>query len=601
MHRAAAGSQMATASVWEVVVFLVDGKENHCALAIHGVGLADNSLLGARVMDWSATGGPRGERLEYRLNVPKPELALEFLRRPGKLCEQIIAEERRSRGWNLTRDAPDFVRSLRHSRSVDPSNMNCVEWIVRALELGGVPVPLDILSPTDLRFWCVAGFPASDSTSCRVLEQDVRDSIDMMGVLREIAPLPRTLACRATDTALGVVAREIPEATIEGFATGSVAWSWTIPDRWEMRRATLRSRGKVVIDSGHSHLHCVNYSDSFSGSVSRAELMRHLHTNPDRPDAVPFVFSFYERNWGLCLQHSRLNELEGDEFEVDIDAVRESGELRVLTALLPGERDSEFIICANICHPCQANDSLTGLVVAMDVFRKLAELPQRKYSYRLLVVPETIGSIAYLSRHPEVMSRAVGALFSEMLGTPGPLVLQRTRGGASYWDLVARTAIADSGLPWKSVGFMKSACNDEKVLDSPGVGIPSFSLTRFPYPEYHTSDDNVSLVDIDRLREARDVLFRCLQLAELDYIPVLRVPGPVFLSGHGLIPDQSTPDGQALMRAFYDVMYAIDGHSSVNEIARVIGRREGEVRYWADSFVRCGLAEARPHFVERET
>jgi aminopeptidase-like protein len=583
---------------WEVVVFNLAGKANHCGIAVPERGFADNSLLGARVVPWTHGHLPKGERLHYPIHVPDPAAALAFLEQPGQLCAPILAQERRHRGWHLTMDAPDFVRTLRVERSLDPEDMNCVEWIVRALEVGGVAVPRGVLTPTDLRYWCVAGFPGTDPV---MMINDVRtyaDSIDMMALLAEIGPLPRTLACRATDTAYDLLKAVIPEGEVEGYPSGTAAWSWTIPERWELIRAVVKDGERVVLDSNDNHLHCLNYSEPFKGRVTREELLAHLHSYPARPNAIPFMFSFYDRKWALCLQHERVEQLTADFYDVDIDCRREDGEFRVMSAYLPGESASEFLICANICHPGQVNDSLTGLAVGADIFRRLAARPSRKYSYRFLVVPETIGSIAYMSRHPEVMQRSVGGFFSEMLGTDGPMVLQATRRGDTYWDHISRAAIAESGFQWKGVPFMKSASNDEKCLDAPGVNIPMFSITRYPYPEYHSDDDNLSLIDVARLRESRDVLQRAIDLAEGDYVPVLTQPGPVFLSGHGLMPERDDKYASR-MAAFYDVMYALDGRLSVVQTARAIARPVTDVMYWTEAFAAKGLLEKRPFVVER--
>jgi hypothetical protein len=147
---------------WYVVIFMVDGKANHCGVSVPDAGFADNSLLGARVVPWSHDHLPKGERLMFPVSVPDPEAALRFLEQPGQLCVPILEQERRARGWHLTVDAPDFVRTLRSTRSLDVEDMNCVEWIVRALELGGRPAPMTIMTPTELLQWCEAGCPETD-------------------------------------------------------------------------------------------------------------------------------------------------------------------------------------------------------------------------------------------------------------------------------------------------------------------------------------------------------------------------------------------------------------------------------------------------------
>lgn len=153
---------------WHLVIFLINGKPNHVGLSIPGLGLADLSLLGARIVPWTEKSIPKGERLFYEFAITKPDQAIEFLKQPGLLMKEIIREEKACRGWYLTEDAPDLVRKYHTVRSLDVNNMNCVEWIVRAIELGGVPMPMDVLTPTDLLNWCklhLRVIPANDFDS----------------------------------------------------------------------------------------------------------------------------------------------------------------------------------------------------------------------------------------------------------------------------------------------------------------------------------------------------------------------------------------------------------------------------------------------------
>jgi aminopeptidase-like protein len=395
------------------------------------------------------------------------------------------------------------------------------------------------------------------------------------------------------------VAECIPNAIIEGYPCGSRAWSWTLPSRWEYERATVRHGDETLIDVAWHPLHLVNYSQSFHGTVSREELLRHIHTNPDRSDAIPFVFSFYEPRWGFCVPHSWLPKFSHQSYEVEITTRFEAGKLNVLQATLAGDSEETIVICADICHPTQVNDSLTGVAAGVDVFRRLAERSRRKYSYLLLVVPETIGSIAYLSNHPEVARRAVGAVFTEMLGTKGALVGQKSRSGDGYWNRIMELVLAGSGVPHRVVPFLKSAGNDEKVLDSPGVDIPTISITRYPYPEYHTSDDNLAIIELERLREGRDALQTIVDVAERDCVPSLNQPGPIFLSGHGLYPDwRQDPSLYPLWEAFTDVMYNLDARRSTVEIAALSGIPLGSVEYWVDRFCDKGLARKTPYLAK---
>ena len=430
--------------------------------------------------------------------------------------------------------------------------------------------------------------------------ENYADQIDMMELLSELAPLSRTLANNDTDKALQIVSKLLPNAKIEGYRSGSLIWSWTVPSRWEFNKATIKAGDEVLVDASWNILHVINYSRSFKGIVSREELLKHIRTSPDRPDAIPFSFNFYESVWGFSVPHSWLERFTAEFYEVEIDVSFEDGDLKTLALEIPGSSKETFVICSNICHPGQVNDSLTGLAVAVDIANRMLSRPSRKYSYLVLVVPETIGSIAYFSRHVQSIKKCVGGFFSEMLGTDGPLVGQRTRESGSYWNTILSNVLLDSKLPSTMVNFLKSASNDEKVLDSPGVDIPTFALTRYPYPEYHTSDDNMGIINLERLQEARNILQSVVDIAENDFIPVLNQPGPIFLSGHGLYPDwRSDPTLLPIWQSYIDVMYSIDGIHSVVELAAKNSIEIAHFFYWVNKFFEKGLLTKKPFVLKR--
>lgn len=426
------------------------------------------------------------------------------------------------------------------------------------------------------------------------------DQLDMMRLLGDIAPLARTLANNDTDKALRILAEMLPGAQIEGFPTGSKAWSWTIPQRWELNGATIKANGETLIDSAWNPLHVINYSQPFKGVVGREELLKHIRTLPEHPHAIPFAFSFYEPTWGFSMPHEWLSRFTNETYDIEICSRFENGDLNTLSLFIPGESEETFVICSNICHPVQVNDSLTGVAVAVDIAKRMLKRNSRKYSYLIMVVPETIGSIAFLANHPEIIESSVGGFFSEMLGTDGPFVGQRTRQVDGYWDKLLEDVLSNSNLPNKVVNFLKSAGNDEKVLDSPGVDIPTFSLTRYPYPEYHTSDDNINLIEIERLREGRDLLQQIIDFAEKDYVPVLNQPGPVFLSGHNLYPNwRDEPALLPIWQSFIDVMYSIDGVHSVVELAAKKQIPISHFFYWTDAFAEKGLLTKQNYILGR--
>jgi len=428
-----------------------------------------------------------------------------------------------------------------------------------------------------------------------------KDCISMMELLNLIAPLPRTIANSATDKALDIVKRFLPNSIIHGFRTGSKVWTWTIPKRWELNKASIKAGGKTIVHSDWSILHVLNYSVPVQGNFTREEILKHIHTIPSQEHAFPFVFSFYKEQWGFSIPHSWLDRFSADTYDVQIDSKFEDGLLNCLTCFIPGESNQTFVISSNICHPLQVNDSLTGVAVAADIANRLSRREKLKYSYLIMVVPETIGTIAYLANNSNLIEKCIGGFFSEMLGTNTPLVGQKTRKGITYWDSILVNLSKYGASKFKIVDFLKSAANDEKVLDSPGVNIPTISLTRYPYSEYHTNRDNMGIIKEEKLREARNILQQIIDYAEEDYVPIIRNPGPIFLSGYDLYPDwREDPSLKPLWDSFLDVMYSIDGVHSVIELANKKNISIEHFFYWTNKFHEKGLIQKKSFIINKQ-
>ena len=427
---------------------------------------------------------------------------------------------------------------------------------------------------------------------------NARDLDEAIRFLRRVTPLARTLVHPDNDATLRILRESLPAVKIERYPSGKPVWTWRIPNQWQLVEARIEdaATGRLLWDGTSHPLATVNYSLPFQGELSAAALAPHLHSSATRPHAIPFVFRFYNRDWGFCMPAAtRRRILRKRRLRVRIATDERPGKLAVGALALPGESDREFVICTNICHPGIANDSISGAAAAIAIARHLMRRKRRRHSYRILWLPETIGSVAYYAHHEALAARAAGAMFLEMLGNGNSICLQHTRRGDTYWDLVAYATLAESGIPFREAAFLESAANDEKVMDAPGVGIPTLSMTRYPYPEYHTSDDNAGLIDRARMREAIDLACRLLDRVEDDYVPEYVARGPVCLSEHGLYPDwYRDPSQKPNWDGFVKVMYALDRGRSVEQLAGELGLKADVVRYWCDAFAKKGFLEKRP-------
>lgn len=403
----------------------------------------------------------------------------------------------------------------------------------------------------------------------------------MFELIQELWFLKRDIVSEDFDRALQRLAAEMPAShpmQIHAYPTGEACWTWRVPEKWTCHEAYLETiSGKRLIDYADHPLHVVSYSLPFEGVVAREELLRHLHVHPRRPEAIPFVFKYYDRDWGLCLPQALREQLTEPEYRVVIRSTFEPGTLKVGEIMIPGQSEECFVLVAHLCHPAMVNDDLTGVVVGLEAARRLLTGPQPYYTYRLLILPETIGSVAYLSHHEELIPWMRGGLFLEMLGNDSPHALQRSFLTESQADRCLRSAFL--GLePDGWIGAYRQVINnDERQFNAPGVRVPMLSLSRvhrrddpdWPYPEYHSSLDTPAIVSEERLEASCALTLALIQAWEHNFYVVNRFKGEIFCSGYGIWVDyRLNPEGH---RRLFEIMERCDGEHTVADIAVELG------------------------------
>jgi aminopeptidase-like protein len=424
-----------------------------------------------------------------------------------------------------------------------------------------------------------ADLQIAPAISQRVLPKSpeaVQLSLDasMEELIAKLWRLPRDIVSDGYDMALHALATQVP-MTIHQYPTGTECWTWTVPEKWTCREAWLETLdGHRIFSYAENPLHVVSYSLPIDREVSREELFQHLHVHPELADAIPFIFKYYERDWGLCCSRKLKESLTDDRYRVVIRSEFSAGALKVGEVVVPGRSSQTFVLCAHLCHPAMVNDDLSGVVVGIKVMQELLKRSPLRYTYRFLILPETIGSVAYLSHHEALIPQMIGGLFLEMLGLDNPHALQLSFPGDSEADRCLTQALSEHDPEGWTGAFRKVVGNDERQFNAPGVRVPMLSLSRvmrqksgWPYyPEYHSSHDTPELASSARLAESRDLVLRMIVRLESNVIPVNRYKGEVFCSRYGLhIDAYRDPEGN---RAFFDILFQIDGTKSIAEIAR---------------------------------
>ncbi len=408
----------------------------------------------------------------------------------------------------------------------------------------------------------------------------------MLKLINDLWFKRRDIISDGYDESLHYISKIIP-LKIHEIPSGTKCWTWTVPEKWNVKEAYIKDLdGRRMLDLKDHPLHVVSYSLPVDKIVGREELLKHLHTKPERPETIPFEFKYYERDWGFCLQHSRLKEFTKDKYRVFIDSKFEQGTLKVGDYTIEGETDETIVLVAHLCHPAVANDDLTGVTVLVDIAREISKRSNH-HTYKFLLVPETIGSVAYLSQNEDIIPRLKYGIFLEMLGNNNIHALQLTRQGNTRLDRIARYVMKRKLEDYREGPFRKIIRNDEMVFNGPGVDIPMVSISRWPYPEYHTSDDNPDIISEEKLIESRDLVLDILDILDKDYVPKRQFKGPIFLSGYGLWVDWRT--NKKLNENIEEIMLRLEGDKSVFDIAKELDMEFSDVLSYVDKFLEKGL------------
>lgn len=392
--------------------------------------------------------------------------------------------------------------------------------------------------------------------------------------MERLYPVCRSITGDGVRRTLDVIGETLP-LDRRAVPSGTQVHDWTINDEWNVRDAWIAdATGRRVVDFRAHNLHLVSYSAPVRTTMTLAELRPHLHTLPEHPDWIPYRTTYYHRTWGFCLTQRQLDAMlgAGDEepYEVVVDTSLEPGELTWGEVVVPGDSTDEVLVSAHVCHPSLANDNLSGITVATELAATLLARPRRRWSYRFLFAPGTIGSIAWLSQNPDRIPAVRHGLVLTGLGGPGGLVYKRTRRGDRPVDRAAAHVVTRRGgtvRGYSPYGY------DERQYNALGFDLAVGRLSRTPhgeYPEYHTSADDLAFVGDEALVEAYDAVLSILDVLEHDRpYRNLSPYGEPQLGRRGLYP---TTGGQAasdtVMAMLWTLAYS-DGDTSLLDIAEL--------------------------------
>jgi aminopeptidase-like protein len=396
----------------------------------------------------------------------------------------------------------------------------------------------------------------------------------MYALVRDLYPICRSITGDGVRQTLGLVGQHIP-LNIQEVPTGTKVFDWTVPKEWNIRDAYIKdASGSRIVDFNNSNLHVVSYSLPVHEKISLGELKKHLFTLPDKPDWIPYRTSYYRESWGFCLSHKQYGELREQEYEVCIDSSLEDGNLTLGEYYLEGEDLDEILISCHVCHPSLCNDNLSGIALSTQLAQHLARC-RRRYSYRFLFSPGTIGAISWLALNERHVKRIKHGLVVALVGDNGNLTYKKSRQGNADVDRAVMHVLEYSGNPYEILEFSPYGY-DERQYCSPGFDLPVGSLTRTPhgrYAEYHTSADNLELVRPEALADSLSKYLATLFVLEKNRVYVNQNPKcEPQLGRRGLYREMGGfADGKEIELAMLWVLNLSDGDHSLLDIAHRAG------------------------------
>ena len=411
---------------------------------------------------------------------------------------------------------------------------------------------------------------------------------------KELWPICRSITGDGVRQTLGKIKNILPNLKIYEVPTGTKCFDWIVPNEWNIKEAFIVGPDdRCIVDLKNNNLHVVGYSEPVDLVLTLEELQKHLHSLPDMPDAIPYVTSYYKRTWGFCITDRQRKSLCDGMYRVKIDATLQEGHLTYGEILIPGKSESEIFLSTYVCHPSMANNELSGPLVTTWLAKWLVQ-NDNYYSYRIIFIPETIGSIVYLSRNLSTMkNKTIAGFVLSCVGDERAWSYLPSRYGNTLSDRVAKHVLSSCVPNFKEYTFLDRG-SDERQYCSPCVDLPVCSVMRskyVTYPEYHTSQDDLDFVTPTGLAGSLDMYKKMIQVLEKNGNPKTTVVCEPMMSRRGLRPTMSKVGAASETLRTMNVLAYADGCNDLIAISEFVEESVFDVIEIIDQLLDAGLVK----------
>ena len=395
----------------------------------------------------------------------------------------------------------------------------------------------------------------------------------------ELFPICRSITGKGTEQTLKKIQKFFPKLKIHKIKSGTKIFDWKIPEEWNIKNAyVIDKHQNKIIDFKKNNLHIVGYSKPIKKTLTKKELLNKIYSLPAQSDAIPYVTSYYKKDWGFCTTDivRKLivkNYSKNDKFDVLIDtSFKKNGCLQYGEYFIKGKTSKEIIISTYICHPSMANNELSGPIVSMSLMDYFSKLPKPNKSLRFVFIPETIGSLAFLNNNLKKLKKNFLAGFNlTCIGDERMYSCMLSKYGNSISDDATIKAYKKLKLKFKKYSFLKRG-SDERQYNSPGIDLPFTSVFRskyHEYPEYHTSKDDFKIVTKKGIKGSFKLLKLAIKIIQQNIYPRTKVLGEPMLSKRGLYSTISLKNSWKSSRSYLDVLQFSDGKNNLDKISEL--------------------------------
>ena len=401
-------------------------------------------------------------------------------------------------------------------------------------------------------------------------------STQMYQWMKDLFPLCRSITGEGVRGTLKYFRKILPDLVIHEVPSGTKAFDWVVPDEWTIRDAYIEDEsGKKIVDFQKNNLHLMGYSEPVDEWMNLDQLNEFLYSLPEQPSAVPYITSYYKKRWGFCLSYEQHLNLKKGNYHVVIDSEIKTGVMNYGEIIIPGKSSKEVFLSTYVCHPSMANNELSGPVVTTAIVKWLSSLKDLEYTYRIIYIPETIGSILYLSKHFEHLKKNVIAGFNiTCIGDERCYSYLPSRDGDTLSDKVSLHVLKHTDANFLRYKWTDRG-SDERQYCAPGIDLPIATIMRSKYgeyPEYHSSLDNLNLVTEKGLEGGFKAIKRAISVIEENKFYKSMMLCEPQLGKRGLYPTLSTKNTRKQVETMMNMLTYCDGTINLLEIAELIDK-----------------------------